>query len=138
MKKLLLATGLVLAQTAGMHAFAQTSATPTPSTQANGEKSTVPADPKSGVDGRRTGGMAPKAGDTPARVQAPAPMTGSLGEKGTAPANPKSAADGTRAGTMAPKAGATPARVPAPTPTTEANGEKGMAPATGKGMAPAK
>jgi hypothetical protein len=129
MKKLLLATGLVIAQAASMTAFAQsnTAGTPAPSAQANGEKGTAPAGPKPDMAGTSSPGMA-KGGASSAGGMAPAPTTDSTGEKARMPAERKPATGSADTSGRA----STGDRKAAPTPSTEANGEKA------KGSAPAK
>ncbi|KQP43392.1 hypothetical protein [Pseudorhodoferax sp. Leaf274] len=124
MKKLILATGLVLAQAASMQAFAQSDtggskSAPTPSAQANGEKGTAPAGPKAGMAGTDAPGMAPKSGPAPSG-KAPAPTTESMGEKARMPAERKPSTGSTDAAGR----GTAAERKAAPTPSAEANGEK--------------
>jgi hypothetical protein len=119
MKKLLLATGIVIAQAASMAAFAQsnTTGTPAPSAQANGEKGTAPAGPRPDMAGSSASG---KSGAPPSGGMAPAPTTETTGEKARVPAERKPAtgsADTTGRGS-------TGDRKAAPTPSPEANGEK--------------
>lgn len=125
MKKLVLASALVLAQAASMHVFAQSDAggsksAPTPSAQANGEKGTAPAGPKAGIAGTGSPGMGARIGAAAAGGTAPAPTTESTGEKARMPAERKPAtgsSDSSGRGTAG-------ERKAAPTPSIEANGEK--------------
>lgn len=129
MKKLLLATGLVIAQAASMAAFAQSNSAgmPAPTAQANGEKGTAPAGPKPDMAGTSSPGMA-KGGASSAGGMAPAPTTDSTGERTRMPPVRKPATG------LADTSGrpSTGDRKAAPTPSAEANGEKA------KGSAPAK
>jgi hypothetical protein len=125
MKKLLLASGLVLAQAASMHVFAQSDAgatrnAPTPSAQANGEKGTAPAGPKAGVAGTSSPGMGGPSGTAAAGGKAPAPTTESTGEKARMPAERKPATGSSDASGR----GSAGERKAAPAPSIEANGEK--------------
>nr|WP_145549828.1 hypothetical protein [Variovorax boronicumulans] len=122
MKKLLLATGIVIAQAASMSAFAQNTTggamgTPAPSAQANGEKGTAPAGPRPDMAGGSASG---KSSSTPRAGMAPAPTTETTGEKARMPAERQPATGSADTSGRA----STAARKAAPTPAPEANGEK--------------
>jgi hypothetical protein len=121
MKKLLLATGIVIMQAASMTAFAQsnTTGTPAPSTQANGEKGTAPAGPRPGMAGTTAPGAATSGASSAGRM-APAPTTETTGERARMPAERKpttGSADPSGRASMGDRKAAS-------TPSTEANGEK--------------
>lgn len=122
MKKLLLATGIVIAQAASMSAFAQNTTggavgTSTPAAQANGEKGTAPAGPKPDMAGGSASG---NSSGTPRAGMAPAPTTETTGEKARMPAERRPATGSADTSGRA----STGDRKGAPTPAAEANGEK--------------
>ncbi|RCW69479.1 hypothetical protein [Pseudorhodoferax soli] len=125
MKKLLLATSIVIAQAASMTAFAQstsggTNSTPNTSVQANGEKGNAPAGPKPDMAGTNAPGAAANSSSAASRGTVPAPTTATMGEKARTPTERKPAT-GSADTAGRPSTGE---RKAAPAPSAEANGEK--------------